>query len=67
MARKPKVSVQISPEARERLRQIARENHASMTTTLIQMIYAVPLDHPEAVGQLRFKDLKPTGEKEDEK
>ena len=58
--RTPSKQVAISAEAHQRLRQIAKENHASMSTTLNQMIFKTHVEHPEQIGQLTFDDINRT-------
>lgn len=56
--RKPIKQVAISVEAHQRLQQIAKENHASMSTTLNQMIFKTHVEHPEEIGQITFEDIE---------
>lgn len=58
MVRKPIKQVAISVEAHQRLQQIAKENHASMSTTLNQMIFKTHVEHPEEIGQITFEDIE---------
>lgn len=55
--RKPIKQVAISVEAHQRLQQIAKENHASMSTTLNQMIFKAHVEHPEEIGQVTMDDI----------
>lgn len=45
-------------DVKERLRQIAKEKHMSMSGVVVQLILNAPVEHPEQIGQISFNDLK---------
>lgn len=48
----------ISKEAKARLKQIAKERHAPMTVALNQIIFDIPVEHPEEIEPVVYKQSK---------
>lgn len=45
-------------DVKERLRQIAKEKHMSMSGVVVQLILNAPVEHPEEIGQINFEDIE---------